>query len=110
MLAQLQKSYLYNHIKKPSKISIKNTASYLHCVSGIIKKPSKLSIKNTASYLHCVSGMLVRFLDSDNNPMVENVLCNILHHTVKHDWHNALYKSDHMSMDMGPLNMVDYFE
>eukprot|EP00957_Ditylum_brightwellii_P168754 12844546-Ditylum_brightwellii.AAC.1 len=56
-VSHLQKAYLCNHIKKPNKLSIKNTA---------------IRLRN-------VNGMLVKYLAPGNNPMADDELCNILH-------------------------------
>ena len=52
--ARLQKTYLCNHIRKPSK----------------------LSIKNTAARLRDVNGMLAQFPAPDNRPMADDKLCD----------------------------------
>eukprot|EP00957_Ditylum_brightwellii_P181155 13798840-Ditylum_brightwellii.AAC.1 len=44
-----------------------------------IKKPNKLTIKNTAARLHNVNGMMARFPAPGNNPMADDELCNILY-------------------------------
>eukprot|EP00957_Ditylum_brightwellii_P147560 11237778-Ditylum_brightwellii.AAC.1 len=56
-LACLQKAYLCNRIKKPNK----------------------LSFKNTAAQLCDINGMLVQFPVLRNNPMAKDELCNILY-------------------------------
>eukprot|EP00957_Ditylum_brightwellii_P101699 7750526-Ditylum_brightwellii.AAC.1 len=56
-LARLQKAYLCNHIKKANK----------------------LSIKNTATRLYNVNGMLAQFLALEINLIAEDELCNILY-------------------------------
>eukprot|EP00957_Ditylum_brightwellii_P035893 2719989-Ditylum_brightwellii.AAC.2 len=61
-LAKLQKAYLRNHIHKPNK----------------------LSIKNTATRLQDANIMLACFLVQDNNPMADDELCGILYWMVKH--------------------------
>eukprot|EP00957_Ditylum_brightwellii_P082408 6265820-Ditylum_brightwellii.AAC.1 len=68
--ARLQKAYFRNHIRKPQK----------------------LFIKNTASMLRDVNGMLARFPTPDNKPMGDDKLCNILYWMVKHKWREALRK------------------
>eukprot|EP00957_Ditylum_brightwellii_P050728 3846621-Ditylum_brightwellii.AAC.1 len=62
-LAHLQKAYLHNHIRKPNK----------------------LSIKNTAAQLCGVNSMLAIFPVPGNNPLAEDELCHILYRMVKHD-------------------------
>eukprot|EP00957_Ditylum_brightwellii_P176662 13455693-Ditylum_brightwellii.AAC.1 len=86
--ARLQKAYLYNHIRKPSK----------------------LSIKNTAARLWDVNGMLAQFPTPDNRPLADNKLCNILYQLVKHEWRKALRKSARSSSEMRVTDLVDYFE
>eukprot|EP00957_Ditylum_brightwellii_P069132 5249253-Ditylum_brightwellii.AAC.1 len=68
---RLQKNYLCNHIKKPNK----------------------LPVKNTAARLREINSMLPRFPTPNNDPMVEDKLCNILYCMVKHDWCEAFHKS-----------------
>eukprot|EP00957_Ditylum_brightwellii_P012725 961675-Ditylum_brightwellii.AAC.1 len=63
-LVGLQKVYLCNHIHKPNKLSIKNTAA----------RPRD------------INSMLAHFLALDNNPMADDELCNILYRMVKHKW------------------------
>eukprot|EP00957_Ditylum_brightwellii_P149109 11354171-Ditylum_brightwellii.AAC.1 len=87
-LARMQKAYLCNHIYKPNK----------------------LSIKNTAARLQDVNGMLARFMAPDNNPMADDELCDILYQMVKHEWQEALRKSGCSSSDMSISDLVDYFE
>eukprot|EP00957_Ditylum_brightwellii_P005316 405692-Ditylum_brightwellii.AAC.1 len=84
----LQKAYLCNHIKKPNK----------------------LSIKNTATRLRDVIGMLAKFLVPGNTPMMDDELCGILYRMVKHDWRNALCKSGRNPSDMNLQDLTDYFE
>eukprot|EP00957_Ditylum_brightwellii_P096707 7365378-Ditylum_brightwellii.AAC.1 len=87
-LARLQKAYLCNHIQKPSK----------------------LLIKNTAARLRDVNDMLARFPAPDNKPMADDELCNILYQMVKHKWQEALRKSGCSSLDMSVTDLVDYFK
>eukprot|EP00957_Ditylum_brightwellii_P189317 14409597-Ditylum_brightwellii.AAC.1 len=54
---RLQNAYLCNHIRKLSKVSIKNTAARLWDVNG----------------------MLAQFPAPDNRPMADNKFCNILY-------------------------------
>eukprot|EP00957_Ditylum_brightwellii_P148556 11311658-Ditylum_brightwellii.AAC.1 len=42
-----------------------------------IKKPNKLSIKNTTARICNVNSMLTKFLSSRNTPMFDDELCNI---------------------------------
>eukprot|EP00957_Ditylum_brightwellii_P096038 7316683-Ditylum_brightwellii.AAC.1 len=86
--ARLQKAYLCNHIWKPQK----------------------LSIKNTAARLRDINGMLARFPALDNKPMGDNELCDILYRMVKHEWHEALWKLGRSSSEMCVTDLVDYFE
>eukprot|EP00957_Ditylum_brightwellii_P186887 14231681-Ditylum_brightwellii.AAC.1 len=76
--ARLQKAYLCNHIRKPSK----------------------LLIKNTAARLQDVNGTLMRFPAPDNNPVADDELCDILYWMVKYKWQEALRKSGCLSLDM----------
>eukprot|EP00957_Ditylum_brightwellii_P117257 8942614-Ditylum_brightwellii.AAC.1 len=73
--ARLQKAHLRNHIRKPQKVSIKNTAARLQDVNG----------------------MLAQFPAPDNRPVGDDELCNILYRMVKHEWHEALQKSGRSS-------------
>jgi hypothetical protein len=86
--ARLQKAYLRNHIRKPRK----------------------LSIKNTAARLRDVNGMLARFPAPDNKLMGTDELCDILYRMVKHEWREALWKSGRSSSEMSVTDLVDYFE
>eukprot|EP00957_Ditylum_brightwellii_P018408 1385364-Ditylum_brightwellii.AAC.1 len=86
--ACLQKAYLCSHIKKPNK----------------------LSIKNTAMRLCNVNGMLVKFPVPGNNMMANDELWNILYHMAKHDWHGALCKSGRNPSNMNSQDLVDYFK
>eukprot|EP00957_Ditylum_brightwellii_P100355 7649860-Ditylum_brightwellii.AAC.1 len=65
---RLQKAYLHNHIRKPSK----------------------LFIKNTAARIWDVNGMLARFPAPDKRLMADNELCDILYPMIKHKWREAL--------------------
>eukprot|EP00957_Ditylum_brightwellii_P153412 11676405-Ditylum_brightwellii.AAC.1 len=56
--AQFKKAYLHNHVNKPNK----------------------LLIKNTATHLREINGMLTHFPVPGNNPMAEDELCNIIYH------------------------------
>eukprot|EP00957_Ditylum_brightwellii_P038236 2890772-Ditylum_brightwellii.AAC.1 len=46
----------------------------------------------------------------NNDPMVEDELCNILYHMVKHDWHEALHKSGRTASNMTVMELEEYFE
>eukprot|EP00957_Ditylum_brightwellii_P157172 11962175-Ditylum_brightwellii.AAC.2 len=81
--ARLQKDYLCNHIKKPNK----------------------LPIKNTAARLREINGMLSRFPVPNNDPMAEDELCNILYCMVKHNWHEALRKSVRAASNMTVMEL-----
>eukprot|EP00957_Ditylum_brightwellii_P167313 12737099-Ditylum_brightwellii.AAC.1 len=86
--ARLQKAYLCNHIWKPKK----------------------LSIKNTAARLRDMNGMLAWFPALDNRPMADDELCNILYRMVKHEWCEDLRKSGCSASEMSVTDLVDYFE
>eukprot|EP00957_Ditylum_brightwellii_P209017 15359900-Ditylum_brightwellii.AAC.1 len=75
-----------------------------------IKKPNKLSIKNTAVRLRNINGMMARFLAPGNNLMADDELCNILYQMVKHDWHDALRKSGRNPSNMNLQDLTDYFK
>ena len=85
----------------------KATKAYL---CNHIRKPQKLSIKNTAARLQDVNGMLARFPTPDNSPMGDNELCDILYRMVEHEWRKALRKSGRSSSEMSVTDLVDYFE
>eukprot|EP00957_Ditylum_brightwellii_P199408 15199142-Ditylum_brightwellii.AAC.1 len=42
--------------------------------------------------------------------MVNDELCNILYHMVKHDWHDALHKLERNRSNMNLQDLTDYFE
>eukprot|EP00957_Ditylum_brightwellii_P125517 9567400-Ditylum_brightwellii.AAC.1 len=86
--ARLQKDYLCNHIKKPNKLLVTNTAARL-------------------GEINC---MLSRFPVPNNDPMAKDKLCNILYCMVKHNWHEALCKSGRTASDMTIMELEGYFE
>eukprot|EP00957_Ditylum_brightwellii_P095074 7240734-Ditylum_brightwellii.AAC.1 len=47
---------------------------------------------------------------TNNDPMPEGKLCNILYHMVKHDWCEALRKSGMTTSDMTVMELEEYFE
>eukprot|EP00957_Ditylum_brightwellii_P044588 3380983-Ditylum_brightwellii.AAC.1 len=75
-----------------------------------MKKPNKLSIKNTAARLRDVNGMMAKFLAKENNPMADDELYDILYQTVKHGWCDALYKLGRNPSDMNSQDLTDSFE
>eukprot|EP00957_Ditylum_brightwellii_P012192 921029-Ditylum_brightwellii.AAC.1 len=75
-----------------------------------IKKPNKLSIKNTAARLRNVNGMLAKFLVLGNTPMVDDELCNIVYQMVKHDWCDAICKSGRNPSNVNLQDLTDYFK
>eukprot|EP00957_Ditylum_brightwellii_P178350 13583271-Ditylum_brightwellii.AAC.1 len=87
-LTCLQKAYLCNHVKRPNKLTIKNTTVRLCKVESI----------------------LMHFLIPGNIPMTEDELCNIIYHMAKHDWCNVLRKSGRVPTDLSFQDLVDYFE
>eukprot|EP00957_Ditylum_brightwellii_P005232 399605-Ditylum_brightwellii.AAC.1 len=75
-----------------------------------IKKPNKLLIKNTAARLRKINGMLARFPMPNNDPMAEDELCNILYRMVKHKWCEALHKSSRTVNNITIMELEEYFE
>eukprot|EP00957_Ditylum_brightwellii_P210298 15364807-Ditylum_brightwellii.AAC.1 len=86
--ARLQKNYLCNHIKKPNK----------------------LLVKNTAARLREVNGMLSRFPVPKNDSMAKDKLCNILYFIVKHNWREALCKSSRTASNMTVIELEEHIE
>eukprot|EP00957_Ditylum_brightwellii_P136228 10389367-Ditylum_brightwellii.AAC.1 len=68
-LQELKKHYFLKNASCLQKIYLCN----------YIKKPHKLSIKNTAARLCNVNSMMTRFAALRNNTMVDDELCNILY-------------------------------
>eukprot|EP00957_Ditylum_brightwellii_P032882 2493170-Ditylum_brightwellii.AAC.1 len=54
--------------------------------------------------------MLPRFPTPNNDPMAKDKLCNILYHTFKHDWREALHKSSRTASKMKVIELKEYFE
>eukprot|EP00957_Ditylum_brightwellii_P116416 8880254-Ditylum_brightwellii.AAC.1 len=54
--------------------------------------------------------MLAHFPVPGNALIAEDKLCNILYQMMKHDWCNALCKSDRMPTDMSLEGFVNHFE
>eukprot|EP00957_Ditylum_brightwellii_P195704 14910960-Ditylum_brightwellii.AAC.1 len=53
---------------------------------------------------------MARFLAPGNNLTAGDELCNILYQMVKHDWHDALCKSERNPSNMSLQDLTDYFE